>query len=436
MNIRPRDRDSLLRSLRAGVVPRSGLHLIQVGRLTEVSAVVGDCSRITEGGTAFRLVIGEYGSGKTFFLHLARTVALEHKIVTAHADLNPDRRLQSSSGQARSLYAELMRNIATRNKPDGGAMQSIVEKFVGQCMSDSESSGRPAKEIIDDKLQSLSDMVNGYDFAKVIANYLSAHEAGDDARKNDSIRWLRGEFRTKTDARNSLGVRTIIDDDCFHDQLKLLSKFTVLSGYGGLLIEIDEMVNLYKLQSAQSRNANYEQILRMLNDTLQGSTENIGFYFGGTPEFLFDTRRGLYGYEALRSRLSENAFARNGLVDSSHPVVKLPPLTPEEFVLLLEKIALIHAGGDEEKVLVDTDGILAFAEHCRKRIGDSYFRTPRTTITSFSNLLSVMEENPGTSLADLLGKTEVKKDELPLENEILDEPKKNDEDEDFSEFKL
>lgn len=400
--IRPKDRDAVIQSLRAGVVPRTGQHLIQVGRTREIETLVSDIDRIADGGSAFRVVIGEYGAGKTFFLNLVRAVAMEKKLVVASADLNPDRRLHASGGQARSLYAELMRNFSTRTKPDGGALNGIVEKFIAIAKTEAKAAGTSTEAIIRQKLDHVTELVNGYDFADVIAAYWRGFEEGNEQVKSDAIRWLRGEFSTKTDARQALGVRTIVDDAAVYDQLKLLARFVRLAGFSGLLVNLDELVNLYKLANTQARNANYEQILRILNDSLQGTAVGLGFVLGGTPEFLLDTRRGLYSYPALQSRLAQNTFAAGGLVDFSGPVVRLSSLTPEDFYVLLQKIRHVYASGDISRHLLPDQGIFSFMEHCSNRIGDTYFRTPRTTITSFINLLAVLEENAGTSWQDLL----------------------------------
>ena len=393
--IRPKDRDAVIQSLRAGVVPRAGQHLIQVGRAKELDALLKDIDRLADGGSAFRVVVGEYGAGKTFFLNLVRGIAMERKLVTMHADLNPDRRLHASGGQARSLYAELAKNMSTRTKPDGGALQGIVEKFISQAKSEAKTRGVESEIVIREFLAELTEMVNGYDFADVIAKYCRGFEQGDEQLKADAIRWLRGEFTTRTDARAALGVRTIIDDASVYDQLKLLSRFVRLAGFGGLMICLDELVNLYKLANTQARNANYEQILRILNDSLQGSTEGLGFVLGGTPEFLMDTRRGLYSYPALQSRLAENTFAKSGLIDLSGPVIRLSSLTPEDFYVLLQKLRNVYAYGDPDKYLMPDEAIPAFMSHCNQRLGEAYFRTPRTTITAFINLLAVLEQNPG-----------------------------------------
>lgn len=408
--IRPRDRDAVIQSLRSGVVPRMGQHLIQVGRKREVETLVSDIDRLVDGGASFRIVVGEYGAGKTFFLSLVRAIALEKKLVVATADLNPDRRLHATGGQARSLYAEMMRNLSTRTKPEGGAMAGIVEKFIVTANGEAQASGKTTEQVIREKLTQLTEMVNGYDFADVIAAYCRGFEQGNAQLTSDAIRWLRGEFATKTDARAALGVRTIVDDAAVYDQLKLFARFVRLAGYGGLLVSLDELVNLYKLSNTQARNANYEQILRILNDSLQGEAVGLGFVLGGTPEFLLDTRRGLYSYPALQGRLAENRFATDGLVDFTGPVVRLAALAAEDFYVLLQKIRDVYAYGDPAKMLLPDEGIEPFMQHCAEKLGNTYFRTPRTTITAFINLLAVLEQNPTTHWRALVGTAAVEVD--------------------------
>lgn len=409
--IRTKDRDAVIQSLGAGVVPRIGQHLIQVGRKREVETLVSDIDRIADGGSAIRFIIGDYGAGKTFFLNLIRAVAMEKKLVTASADLNPDRRLHATGGQARSLYAELMRNLSTRARPDGGAMAAIVEKFVATAKSEAQQSGMATEAVIREKLGALSELVNGYDFAEVIAAYCRGHDNDDEALKTNAIRWLRGEFVTKTDARTALGVRTIVDDSNFYDQLKLFGLFCRLAGYGGFMVCLDELVNLYKLPNKQARDANYEQILRILNDLLQGGAPGLGFLMGGTPEFLLDTRRGLYSYQALQSRLAENPFAKDGLVDFSGPVIRLSSLGQEDLYVLLQKVRNVHGFGDPARYQLPDEAIAPFMAHCAKRIGDNYFRTPRTTIVAFIKLLAVIEQNPGADWRVLIEATEVRADD-------------------------
>jgi len=412
-SIKPKERAAILDSLRAGVVPRIGQRHIQVGRAREVEALVQNIDRISEGGSAIRFVIGEYGSGKTFFLNLIRSIALEKKLVALHADLTVDRRLQSTGGHARSLYAELVRNASTRAKPDGNALPSIVERFVTSAMEEAEQQGCSPQVVIQERIKSLNELLGGYDFSQVILAFWRGHDTGNETLKSDALRWLRGEFATKTEARQALGVRVIVEDANIYDQLKLLALFVRLAGYGGILVCLDEMVNLYKITQTQSRNSNYEQILRIVNDCLQGSVSGLGFLFGGTPDFLMDPRRGLYSYPALQSRLSENRFLKDGLADYSGPVLRLPNLTQEELFVLLRNLIHIYANGDARAYLLPEQGIKSFMAHCSQKIGEAYFRTPRTTITSFLSMLAVLEQNPGVNLSDLIEHLPVSGDANP-----------------------
>ncbi|QGM46427.1 ATP-binding protein [Methylocystis heyeri] len=408
--IKPRDRDTILSALRAGVVPRIGLQHIQVGRQRELEALIQDVDRIAQGGASLRFVIGDYGAGKTFFLFLIRQIALQRKLVVVQADLSPDRRIHATGGQARNLYAELAKSLSTRTSPDGGALKNILESFVQKTSERAKADGTAIETAIHAALEDIREMVCGYDFATVVAAYARGYENGDDAIQNAALRWLRGEYSTKTEARGDLGVRTIIGDDGLYDGLKLLARFARIAGFGGLLVCLDELVNIYKLQSSRARQQNYEQILRILNDVLQGMTEGIGFALSGTPEFLFDTRRGVFSYDALQSRLAGNSFAVNGLADFSGPVIRLNNLTPEELYHLVERLRHVQAGGVKERYLIPDEALVAFMEHCGKRIGDAYFRTPRNTVKAFLDLLAVLQQNPGSDWQPLLGAVEVAAD--------------------------
>jgi hypothetical protein len=418
--IREKERRAILDSLRAGVVPRIGQQHIQVGRADEVKALLKDIHNIEDGGSSIRFIIGEYGSGKTFFLNLIHSIALEHKLVSTRADLTPDRRLHASGGQARALYAELMRNISTRAKPEGGAMASITERFISESLKQARESGDKPTSVIQDRLTHLTEMTGGYDFALVLEAYWRGHDSGNEQLKSDAIRWLRGEFTTKTDARKALGVRTFIDDANCYDHLKLMARFVRLAGYQGLIVALDELVNLFKLSSTQARKSNYEQILRILNDTLQGNAEGLGFLLGGTPDFLMDPRRGLYSYKALQSRLAENRFARQGLVDYSGPIIRLANLSQEDLYILLTKMRHVMAGGDESEYLVPDEALHAFMDHCHHRIGAAYFKTPRNTIKEFVSLLSVLDQHPGQDWRELIGEVQVQPEE-PDEIEAMPE---------------
>lgn len=419
MMIRSKDRDAILQSLRAGVTPKNGLQYIQVGRVKEVEALITDIDRIMDGGAAFRLVIGEYGSGKSFFLQLVRAIALKKGLVTLQADLSPDRRLYSTSGHARNLYAELTRNCATRAKPDGQALASVVERFITLAREEAKSQNCEVSDVIGTRLAHLSELVGGYDFAQVIEAYWIGFDNDNEVLKQNSLRWLRGEFATKKEARDALGVRSIVDDSNVYDRLKLLSLFVKQAGYNGLLICLDEMVNLFKLHQKQSRTNNYEQILRMLNDCLQGTSDSMGFVMGGTPEFLTHPTKGLYSYQALQSRLADNRFAKTaGVTDYTTPVLHLVNLSPEELLVLLHNLRKVFASGDESRYLVPDEALSAFLTHCFKNVGEAYFRTPRTTIKAFIDFLSVLEQNPSLDWKTLLPSLKIEEERLsgvPLE---------------------
>ncbi len=432
---KPREKDAIVQALRAGVVPRLGLRHIQVGRAREIEELASDIDRVADGGATIRFAIGEYGSGKTFFMNLIRLIALEKGLVVMYADLAPDRRLHATGGQARGLYAEMTRNMSTRSRPDGGALASVVERFIAQARRDAESQNQSASNVISTRLAHLEELTGGYDFSSVIGLYWKGVETEQPELTSAAIRWLRGEFLTRTDARNALGVRGVVDDSNIYDQMKLMSAFVRIAGYNGLFIGLDEMVNLYKLPSTQARNSNYEQILRIINDVLQGSARHLGFLMGGTPEFLMNTRRGLYSYEALQTRLAENHFAGEGIVDFAGPVVRLASLTPEDLFVLLSNIRDIMQDGDEK--LPDT-ALEAFMIHCSERIGEAYFRTPRNTVTAFVNMLSVLEQNKDTRWTDLISAVHINSDPGEDLTDEVERPGQTalDNDDDLTTFRL
>ena len=409
--IKAKERETIIQSLKSGVVPRAGLHQIQVGRSEELKSFIKDVDTIAEGGTAFRFVIGEYGSGKTFFLSLVRSIALEKGLVTIHADLSPSKRLHGSDGQPRMLLSEMVGNLSTRTKPDGNALQNILERFISNAREDANTKNVSVYDVISEKLNELNDYTGGYNFIAVVKKYLEGYESGNHDLMNSALKWLKAGYTTKTDAYRDLDIREYIDDSSFYNTLKLYSVLVRKAGYKGLLVCMDEMVNLYKIPNSVSRKANYEEILSMLNNTLQGTFPNIGFVLGGTPEFLTDNIRGLYSYEALKSRLSENSFSKQlGVTDYNSIVLRLSNLTKEELYLLLTNLRHVFASGKEENYLIPDEGLLAFLSHCANKIGESYFRTPRTTIKSFLDLLSVLEQYPDYKWNDIIASVDVQKD--------------------------
>lgn len=409
--IKTKEREIIIQSLRSGVVPRLGLQHIQVGRSNELKSFVNDINVIANGGTTFRLVIGEYGSGKTFFLSLVRSIALQKGLVTMNADLSPTKRLHGTDGQARLFLSELISSLSTRTKQDGNALQYILEKFISLARNEAEQRQRDVESIIYEQLSDLNEYPGGYAFAQVVNRYWKAYDNGDDILKDCILRWLKAEYTTKTDSLRDVGVREFIDDSSLFNTLKLYSILIQKAGYKGLLICMDEMVNLYKISNSISRKANYEEILNILNNTLQGTLSNIGFIMSGTPEFLTDGNRGLYSYEALKSRLEENSFSKKlGLIDYNSTVLRLSNLTKEELYLLLKNLRNVFACGDESKYLVPDDALLAYLNYCANKIGDSYFRTPRNTIKGFLDLLSMLEQYTDLQWSDVIEKIEISQD--------------------------
>ena len=435
--IQSRDRDAIIQSLQAGLVPRRGLQHIQVGRAQEVKAVTKDLDRIADGGSAVRFIIGEYGSGKTFFLNLIRSIALEKRLVTAHADLTPDRRFRSTSGHGRALYQQLARNLSTRAISDGGALRSIVERFIAEANREANSRDISTEEVIRDRLADLSELVAGYAFTDVIALYWEGYQDDNDELQHAALRWLRGEYDTKTEARKELDKHIpIIDDSNWYEMTKLMARFVNLAGYEGLLINLDEMVNLYKISHAQARRSNYEKLLSIVNDGLQGQTVGLGFLFGGTPDFLTDSKRGLYSYEALQTRLSESTFASDELIDMSGPVIRLTNLTQEDMYVLLQKLRHIHAGGDPDNYAVPDEALEAFMRHCNEQIGAAYFQTPRNTIKEFLSFLSILEQNPNVSWKELIGDISIKPEGPQTAQNEETESTEDDEGDDLANFEL
>lgn len=441
--IKRRERDAILQSLQAGLVPRLGLHLLQVGRKDEVAALLQDLERIEQGGAAFRVVVGRFGSGKSFFLNLIRTLALQKRLVVVQADITMERRIRSTGGEARALYSELMRNLATKSKPDGGALRNLCEGWISDLhheITQAGGSDEDVKRRIQEDLRGLQEHVGGFAFAEVIAKYYEGHRSGNEALQVNALRWLRGEYNTKTEARGDLGVRQIIEDENFYDSLKLMAAFCAKAGFGGLVVGMDELVVLsHRLPNTRSRQANYEALLSIINDCYQGGAANIGFLLAGTDECLEDKRRGLHSYEALRSRLVENSFAGENVRDFSGPVVRLQNLTPEDLFVLLCNIRHVHATGDAAKYLVPDDALVAVLQRANETLGAEYFKTPRDVVRSFVGLLNVLDQNPGRNWQEFVGENFIKKADAPVsvEEEIaLGAPPPAEDDGDLQTFKL
>ena len=385
----------ILNSLKGGVVPRIGLPYITVGREVEIRALLTDLSLIADGGASFRFLVGRYGAGKSFLLQTIRTHAMGEGFVVADADLSPERRLQGGQGQGLATYRELIRNISTKTRPEGGALNLILDRWVASCADADESA-------INAQLAPLEEMVHGFDFARMLRRYRAAVSEGDEETMSRVTKWIRGEYRTKSEARAELGSSTIISDDDWYDYVKLIARFLVCSGYKGMLVLIDELVNLYKIPNAITRQYNYEKILTMYNDTLQGKAQYLGMIMGGTPTSIEDRRRGVFSYEALRSRLAQGRFAREDLKDMLAPIIRLQPLTYEELLVLIEKLMQIHAGYFGWTPTLTENDLVDFLKIEFGRVGADTRLTPREVIRDFIELLDILCQNPDANVAELL----------------------------------
>ena len=385
----------ILNSLKGGVVPRIGLPYITVGREVEIRALLTDLSLIADGGASFRFLVGRYGAGKSFLLQTIRTHAMGEGFVVADADLSPERRLQGGQGQGLATYRELIRNISTKTRPEGGALNLILDRWVASCADVDESA-------VNAQLAPIEEMVHGFDFTRMLHRYRTAVSEGDEEAMSRVTKWIRGEYRTKSEARAELGSSTIISDDDWYDYVKLIARFLVCSGYKGMLVLIDELVNLYKIPNAITRQYNYEKILTMYNDTLQGKAQYLGMIMGGTPTSIEDRRRGVFSYEALRSRLAQGRFARDDLKDMLAPIIRLQPLTYEELLVLIEKLMQIHAGYFGWTPTLTENDLVDFLKIEFGRVGADTHLTPREVIRDFIELLDILCQNPDASVAELL----------------------------------
>lgn len=403
---------TVLNSLKGGVVPRIGLPYITVGRKSEIEALLHDVDIISEGGASFRFVVGRYGSGKSFLLQTIRNYVMDKGFIVADADLSPERRLQGTKGQGLATYRELIGNLSTKTKTEGGALTLVLDRWISSVQNEAtqETSLMPGDPkltaVVDQKIYAvtnqISELVHGFEFATLLSCYYHAYIEADDETKMKVVRWFRGEYALKREAKEELGINIIITDDNWYDYIKLFALFFRLAGYSGMMIMVDELVNIYKIPNSISRQYNYEKMLAMYNDTLQGKAKYLGIIMGGTPQSIEDKRRGVYSYEALRSRLSEGKFSKPGVRDLLAPVIRLEPLTSEEMLILCEKIADIHAGLYGYERNIQTEELADFIALEFSRIGADQNITPREVIRDFIELLDIVYQNPAVTIVKLM----------------------------------
>ncbi len=427
MKIPRRIANTLINALKGGVVPRVGLPFIAVGRDAEIEALLRDVEIIAEGGASFRFICGRYGSGKSFLLQTMRNYVMDRGFVVVDADLSPERRLQGTRGQGLATYRELIQNMATKTRPEGGALPLVLDKWISTVQGEvaAESGLGPddpafpqrVKDRIRAVVGELNGLVHGFEFAHLLTRYADAARDGDDETKAKVIRWFRGEYATKTEARADLGINVIITDDDWYEYLKVFASFLKGAGYAGLLVLIDELVNIYKIPNAITRQYNYEKILTLYNDTLQGKARHFGLILCGTPQAIEDTRRGVFSYEALRSRLTEGRFARPDARDLLAPIIRLKPLTNEEMLVLVEKLADIHAQLLGTTPRVTQQDLITFIQIEYARVGADTHITPREIIRDFIELLDILHQNPSLSVAELMKSDDFAYAKTPLEEQ-------------------
>jgi len=403
---------TVLNSLKGGVVPRIGLPYIAVGRKNEIDALLHDVEIIEEGGASFRFIVGRYGSGKSFLIQTIRNYVMDRGFVVVDADLSPERRLQGTRGQGLATYRELIGNLSTKTKPEGGALTLVLDRWINSVQSKAleETGLLPGDPLltsaVDKKIyevtSQISEMVHGFEFAKLLSLYYHSYVDGDDETKMKVVRWFRGEYSTKSEAKAELGVNIIITDDDWYDYLKLFALFFRLAGYMGMMIMIDELVNIYKIPNTITRQYNYEKILTMYNDALQGKAKYLGIIMGSTPQAIEDKRRGVYSYEALRSRLAEGRFSKPGARDLLAPVIRLDPLNAEEMLVLCEKLSDMHAGLYDYERKLTTSELADFIKLEYGRIGADQNITPREVIRDYIELLDLMYQHNDLNMLNLL----------------------------------
>jgi hypothetical protein len=429
-NIKPKEATAIINSLTGGVVPKIGIQHITVGRSDEVKAVLSSLEDVKNGHSIVKFWIGDFGSGKSFMLHLLNTIAMKQRFVVSNADFTPENRLYSNDGKAVSLYTAIMDNVSIQTKPEGGALPTLLEKWIEQIIEKTADENRISLieirngqylNLIQHNIMKIVNEitdVGGFDFGTVVLRYYKGYIEGDELSRRNALRWLKGEYHTKTEARQDLGVREIINDQNYYDMLKNFCKLFVSIGYSGFMVNLDEMINLYRISTSVMREKNYEKILTIYNDCLQGKTSNLYFNLAGTKEVLENPRRGLFSYDALKTRLESNKYETTERRDFAQPVIRLQPLNHNEIFVLLQKLSEIFNYNYKTQIDITKDEILQFMEEMFNKPGASEFLTPREVIRDFLNILNIVRQNPEVDKNELFRELEVS-DERPDEN-LLD----------------
>ncbi|ACU59562.1 ATP-binding protein [Chitinophaga pinensis] len=426
-HVKPKEATAIINSLLGGVVPKIGLQHITVGRSAEVASFLTALEDVKNGHSMMKFWIGDYGSGKSFMMHLLNTVAMKQKFVVANADFTPENRLYSTENRATLLYTAIIDSLAIQSMPEGGALPTLLEKWIEQIMSETaeeldidvndvreEKYVKQLRANMERKLNEVTD-IGSFEFNKVIVKYFEAYLREDDELRICALRWLKGEYRNKTHARMELGAREIIDDGNYYNMLKNFCRLFVSMGYNGFIINLDEAINLYKITMSHNREKNYEKLLSMYNDCFQGKVSHLFFNIAGTREFLENERRGLFSYHALKSRLETNKHETNGIRDFAQPVIRLLPLDNTEVFVLLQSLRQIFELNYNTTINIDKEDIRQFMEDIYNKPGAHEFLTPREVIRDFLNVLSIMRQNPDLDKRAFIKKIKIR-DERPHDN--------------------
>ncbi len=420
-NVPKRTLNTLMNAISSGVVPRRGLEYIAVGRKKETQTFVNDLDDTADGGGAFRFISGRFGNGKSFMTQMVRNYAMDKGFVVMDADLAINRRITGSKGEGVNTYRELVKNTAYRTRPEGGAVEPILQEWA-ESLCD-ELGGRGAvtldgvRHIVRQKTADMASMQYYRDFATVLSQYVYSYLA--DQEDDPAIRWLKGEYDLKSNVRKDLGVSTLVDDSDWYEIIKLWTRLFVTLGYKGMVVFLDEAVVLYKLQNKVSRSNNYERLLTMFNDIMQGKSSYLSMYVCGTPEFIQDPNRGLYSYEALKSRLVSGRY-ETGYDNYLGPVINLRPLSNEEIFVLLRTVKGLHEQRYGYTSDIDDRKLEIYLKTVLSGSVSSSMLTPREITRDLISLLDTLHQNPQATFEQLVQGRKVANDRNPDDDIIED----------------
>lgn len=405
--INPKEADNIIKALEAGVVPRRGIQHLLVGRHKEVEEVILILDNIKQGESDIRFWVGDFGSGKSFMMRTIESLAVQKNFAVSTIDLTPTRRFYASDGKAQSLYNEIVDNIIIQTSQDGNAIKTIIEEWINSIITSvSERDKIPAsqllvkenKGIIEKEILNITSSFKSvglsYELGQAISKYYEGLMEDNQVLKLKALRWIRGDISTKTESKNELGIKRIINDDNWYEAIKNLAELFSDIGYSGFVINFDEAVNLYKLPMSQTRERNYEKILNIFNECKSNTARGLFVNFGATRKTIFDERRGMSSYGALKGRLGNESSLDSKLINTNKTVLPLKPLTTEEIYTLLENLKNIYNIHYRLDIDMTMENIKLYMEEQLNRPGALEFLTPRAVIKDFLEILDMIRQNP------------------------------------------